>query len=125
MKHRFATLKIADIRIGDRIRSFPGDLSALKESMQSVGLLNPILVDSSDRLIAGYRRLTAARQLGWETIDVRIVDVADTDLRLLMEIGENTARQDFSPEQLARGEKRLRRCRNRGAGWKLLNWILG
>ena len=46
-----------------------GDLKPLRESMQRVGLLHPILIDTENNLIAGFRRLEIARQLNWEFID--------------------------------------------------------
>lgn len=124
-RSRFVTLKLSDIRVGDRIRSFPGDLGALRESMDRIGLLNPIVVDGDHRLIAGYRRLTAAKQLGWSTIDAKVVGGAGQDLKLLMEIAENTTRLDFSAEQQAFAERKLARRRLRGPAWKLVTWIFG
>jgi hypothetical protein len=45
-------------------------LNELADSMRRIGLINPIIVsDDSDRpvLVAGERRLRAAKALGWET----------------------------------------------------------
>lgn len=55
----------------DRARKEPGDIDGLAESMSEQGLLQPILVrpcGSAWELIAGHRRLEAARHLGWEEI---------------------------------------------------------
>src|SRR4051794_31761325 len=54
------------------------DLRDLLESLAEVGLLHPLLVlpaddDGHHQLLAGYRRLRAARQLGWEEVPARIV----------------------------------------------------
>lgn len=125
MNNRFVTVKVRDVRVRDRIRSYPGDLTTLRESMQRVGLLNPIVIDPNYNLVAGYRRLTVARTLGWETIDARIVPTYDRRALLTMEMEENTTRRDFSPEQLKQGEKLLERYGKTGAGWKLVNWLIG
>jgi ParB family transcriptional regulator, chromosome partitioning protein len=125
MNSRFVTVKVREVRVGDRIRKFPGDLTALRESMQRVGLLNPIVIDPNHNLVAGYRRLTVARTLGWETIEARITPFFDKRVLLAMEMEENTTRRDFSPEQLAKGEKLMDRYSKNSAGWKLVNWLIG
>ena len=102
-------MRVRDIRVGNRIRSRPGDLTALAESMRRVGLLQPILVDEKHRLVAGFRRLEAAKRLGWESIDVRVVEITDKKDRLLMEADENVTRRDFTPEELARADRLLLR----------------
>lgn len=48
-------------------------LGKLIRSLADVGLLYPILVDEHYAVIDGHRRLAAARELGWETIEARIV----------------------------------------------------
>src|SRR5436305_11984673 len=54
------------------------DLQDMLESLAEVGLLHPILVLPPDdeghhQLLAGHRRLRAARRLGWEEVPARIV----------------------------------------------------
>jgi len=49
-------------------------IEELAASLQTYGLLQPIVVRRKGRkfeLVAGHRRLEAARSLGWETIDAR------------------------------------------------------
>lgn len=122
---RIITLPVAKVRITDRIRSYPGDLSALAESMEAIGLLNPIVIDSNHYLIAGYRRLTAARKLGWREIEARVVDVRDKKTLLMIEMEENTTRKDFTPEQLELAQRLLARQEKTGVVWKVVNWLLG
>jgi ParB family chromosome partitioning protein len=47
-----------------------GDIDALAASMKELGLLHPIVVRPDGVLVAGERRLRAAKLLGWETIPV-------------------------------------------------------
>lgn len=61
-------MRIDDIAIGTRHRRDLGDIGEL-------GLLHPVVVDPSGRLIAGERRLAACRKLGWTGIPVTIVDI--------------------------------------------------
>jgi ParB family chromosome partitioning protein len=47
---------------GARIRKDVGDIAALEKSIANVGLLNPVVIDENNRLVAGYRRLAACRR---------------------------------------------------------------
>jgi ParB family transcriptional regulator, chromosome partitioning protein len=70
------TMSIADIKVGKRIRKDMGDLAGLAESIEDIGLLNPITVDENGRLLAGARRLAACKRLKWKTIPVNVVRCA-------------------------------------------------
>ena len=117
-------IKISEIRIGNRIRKNAGDLTALKDSMRRVGLLQPVLVDPGNHLVSGYRRLEAAKVLGWESIEARLVDVEDKKERLLVEAEENTTRKDFTPDELARADKLLDRYSRTGIFWHFVAWFM-
>lgn len=90
-----------------RIRKDAGDLSSLENSIRKVGLLNPVVIDEERRLIAGYRRLMACRNLGLERIPVRVLPFRGDLLRELdAEVDENLYRKDFTPEEIASIELR-------------------
>ena len=72
-------LPVCEIKVGPRLRKDVGDLSSLKQSIQEVGLLHPIIVDSENHLIAGLRRLKAVEMLGWKTVEVHIINVKPED----------------------------------------------
>ena len=80
----------------DRHRKQLGDLTELAESMYRHGLLHPIVITTERRLIAGQRRLEAAKLLGWKRIPVRVVDI---DGAAHAEADENTIRLDFTPSE--------------------------
>jgi len=71
MTHR----PINSIQIGTRHRRDLGNIDGLAASMRDVGLLHPIVVRADGTLIAGERRLTAAKKLGWTQIPVTIVNL--------------------------------------------------
>ena len=54
-------VNIDDIKIKKRVRKDLGDLDALKNSLRTYGLLNPITITRDYELIAGERRLQAAK----------------------------------------------------------------
>lgn len=103
---------ITEIKIRHRVRKDLGNLDDLKESLRTYGLLNPITLNRKYELIAGERRLQAAKQLGWTNIQANIVDNVSEVEQLEMEIEENNQRKEFTDEELLEGYKRLNRLRN-------------
>lgn len=93
--------RIDSIVIEGRHRKEFGDIKALAASIREVGLLQPVVITPELRLLAGERRIRAARSLGWDTIPARIVsDRDDAAYRLKAERDENTCRQPMTPEEL-------------------------
>lgn len=91
---------IDEICIKRRYRKDLGDLEPLASSIQAVGLLQPVVLDSRKGLIAGQRRVEAARMLDWTEIEAVIACDADDALRLLRaQRDENTCRKDFAPSE--------------------------
>lgn len=105
-------IPIKDIKIKRRVRKDLGDLSALKESLKLYGLMNPITLNQKYELIAGERRLQAAKQLGWTTINANIIDNLSEIEQLEMELEENNQRKEFTDAELMEGYKRLERLKN-------------
>lgn len=112
-------INIEDIKIKKRVRKDLGDLEALKNSLRIYGLLNPITLNSKYELIAGERRLQAAKQLGWTNINAVILsNISDVD-ELEMELEENNQRKEFTDQELLEGYRRLEKLRNPGF-WRRL-----
>jgi ParB/RepB/Spo0J family partition protein len=59
------------------------DLSSLVGSIDQNGLLEPIVVTKTGTIISGHRRFAAVKELGWEDVDVRIVDVENEVIALI------------------------------------------
>jgi ParB family chromosome partitioning protein len=101
-----------------------GNIAALAESMKLYGQLSPIVLNRHNRLIAGGRRLEAARYLGWRTINAVVMDI-DGDLAALeYEVEENLQRQNFTDEEFAQAARKLNKLRNPGFFRRILNAIL-
>jgi ParB/RepB/Spo0J family partition protein len=88
-----AQIPLDQIVVGDRHRRDLGDVAGLAASMAELGLLQPIVVRPDGLLIAGERRLAAAKALGWDTIPVNVVDL---DSIVRGEFAENSCRKDFT-----------------------------
>jgi N6-adenosine-specific RNA methylase IME4/ParB-like chromosome segregation protein Spo0J len=86
-------MRIAHIRIGTRVRRDHGDIESLAANIADIGMLQPVVVTPNGVLIAGQRRLEAAKRLGWTDIPARVVDIAAV---VRGEFSENTFRKDFT-----------------------------
>ena len=114
-------IKIENIIVKKRIRKNLGDIVPLAESLKSYGLMNPVVVDDEGRLIAGERRLEAAKLLGWEEIEANIVPKPKRTAALEMEIDENVYRKAFTSDELADAFDKLDKLKNPGLFRKI--WL--
>ncbi|MBT8328454.1 MAG: ParB N-terminal domain-containing protein, partial [Desulfofustis sp.] len=111
-----------------RIRKDIGDLASLAQSIQQVGLINPILIDENDTLVAGFRRLSACKNLGYKEVEVRVVEMGGDELKMLdAEVAENFYRKEFTPEEILSTERRRQEIeearRPKGVFERFWNWI--
>jgi ParB family transcriptional regulator, chromosome partitioning protein len=84
-------------------------IDSLALSIREVGILQPIVVRKADggfELIAGERRLRAARRAGLATVPVVVRDTGDTDT-LREALIENIHREDLGPIELAEAFRQL------------------
>lgn len=89
-------------------------LQELAESVREFGVLEPVLVrfvagdgtDGSYELIAGHRRLAAAKKAGLERIPVRVFKVGDEVAEQIQAI-ENMHRANLDPMQEARAIQKV------------------
>ncbi|MBI4669104.1 MAG: ParB/RepB/Spo0J family partition protein [Elusimicrobia bacterium] len=85
-------------------------LKSLADSIKQIGLLEPVLVNSKPSggyaLIAGERRLRAAKSAGLKTIPAVIKNMGSKDTALAGLV-ENVQRQDLNPLELARTFERM------------------
>ncbi|MCQ2587277.1 MAG: ParB/RepB/Spo0J family partition protein [Treponema sp.] len=110
---------IKDIKIKRRVRKDLGNLDDLKDSLRTYGLLNPITINGKYQLIAGERRLQAAKAIGWTNINANIVDNLSEVDELEMEIEENNQRKEFTEEELLEGYRRLEKLRHPGFFYRI------
>lgn len=86
------------------------EIKALAASIREVGILQPIVVRRSGEdgyeLVAGERRLRAARVAGLATVPVVLRETEDSDL-LREALIENIHRQDLGPIELAEAFRQL------------------
>ncbi len=106
-------LKLTQIQPGryqPRTRMDEGALFELAESIKSQGVMQPILVRplAGDRyeIIAGERRVRAAKLAGLDEVPVLVKSVPD-EAAAVMALIENIQREDLNPLEEAQGLQRL------------------
>lgn len=85
------------------------DIASLAASIRSQGIIQPLILRRDGKryqLIAGERRLRAAREAGLEKVPV-IVREASREQMLALALVENIQRQDLGPMEKAEAFKRL------------------
>lgn len=85
------------------------DLSSLADSIRAQGILQPLVVrpwEGRFQLIAGERRLRAARMAGLQEVPVVIREASDRQM-LALALIENVQRADLGPIEKARAISRL------------------
>lgn len=87
---------VGSIKVANRIRKEFGDISSLANDIKENGLLNPVTLTPDGKLLAGERRLRAVQELGWQTVDARVVENPDDLQALKIEITENENRKEFT-----------------------------
>lgn len=89
---------IVEPMIHDRIGYDEAQIKALADNMHEIGQLQPIVVreleDGTLERISGFRRILAAKKLGWKEIRADVlIKVSDRDAALIM-LSENIMRED-------------------------------
>lgn len=74
----------------------------LAESISKIGLINPIVIDRDNKLIAGRRRLEATKVLGLTEIAFRYFDTLDELDKLIVEYDENSKRKQLTWQEDAK-----------------------
>ena len=98
------TLPVAKLRpnrLQPRTRFDEASLAELAESIRAQGIVQPLVVtsegDGTYSIVAGERRLRAARLAGLEEVPVVVREVADDRERLELALVENLQRSDLDP----------------------------
>jgi ParB family chromosome partitioning protein len=109
---------LVNLRI-DKIKSNPYQprtkvneekLSELSASIKEKGIIQPVVVrqvGEEFELVAGERRLLAAKKLGWTEIPAVIAGKLSKEDMLELSLIENLQREDLNPIDTAKGYKRL------------------
>jgi ParB family transcriptional regulator, chromosome partitioning protein len=114
---------IKSIIVNKRIRKDLGDIEALAESFKCYGQITPIIINSKIVLIAGGRRIEAAKLLGWQTINAEIIDRTGELEQLELELEENKYRKDFNDAEIAEAAQKIYKLKHPSFFRRVINAI--
>lgn len=99
-------LSIDSLKVKSSYLRTETNIEKLKKSIETVGLINPLVINDDNELIAGGRRYSALKELGYT--EVPVVRVHKNDLEQeLISIDENLVRKDLTKIE-------FEMCLNRG-----------
>ncbi len=110
-KYSFRTIAVDNIQENGNIRQV-GDIDDLAASIQAHGIINPITVtndfgmSTQYRVVAGHRRLAAAKRIGLAKVPCHVVD-KDSEALEEIPLSENITRMDMTPYEECLGVKLL------------------
>ena len=88
------------------------ELDDLTASIKAKGVIQPLVVRAKAgkyTLIAGERRLRAAKLAGLKTVPARVLEIDDEADMLELSLIENLQRHDLNPVELAEGYRKLQK----------------
>lgn len=104
--HLMQKMDIDKIIVSNKYLRTRSNVEKLKKSIETVGLINPLIVNQNNELIAGGRRYTALKELGFTEAPVFMVSKNSLEQELIS-IDENLIRLDLTKIE-------FEKCLNRG-----------
>lgn len=120
MSDKMQMVDIDKIHFEKRFRENLGNLKGLVESIKDKGILQPITIYPDFTLLAGGRRLAAAKEAGLKKIPALIRNSPDNGMVDMREVEliENTMREDFTWEEQVKLIAELDSlCREKNSDW--------
>lgn len=99
-------MKLSEIKVNNKYLRLDSDVDLLAKSIEQVGLIHPLSINKKNELIAGGRRYSAVKALGWDEVEVTFVDRSNLEQELIS-IDENLVRKTLDKLQ-------FEKCLNRG-----------
>lgn len=100
--------KIAEIKFNDdertrrELEDGESSINELADSLKNVGQINPVVIRHDGILVAGRRRIEAAKRLGWADIRVDFWEELDPLTQKIVEFDENDKRKQLTWQEKAR-----------------------
>lgn len=107
MKTQTESRRLNDLKATNAYLRLGTDVSDLEKSIQTVGLIAPLVISTDNVILAGARRYQALLNLGFTEAPVVVIDKGDLEKELIS-IDENLVRKDLTKVEL---EGHLRRAK--------------
>lgn len=115
-------LNIDKVVPGTRMRQDLGDIETLAASIKLYGLIQPIVVNQDNVLVAGGRRLAACRQAGLTEVPVVYKETLSEDALRELELEENVRRKDMSWQERCISIAEIHTLKSRNAALAGTQW---
>lgn len=122
-------IPLKDVKVGSRFREKFEDIDLLAESIAKYGLIEPIIIDENNELIAGERRYKAHQLLRMEEIEVKYMKDLNELEKKEIELEENIQRKAFTWQEEVTAKEQLHKLKQKlhgsavkghdSTGWKL------
>jgi ParB family chromosome partitioning protein len=99
-------MNLSEIKLSSEYLRLETDTDALQKSIEKVGLINPLTINTENELLAGARRYQAVTALGWTEVPVHVVERQTLEQELIS-IDENLVRTPLDKLE-------FEKCLNRG-----------
>lgn len=101
------TRKLSELKATNPYLRLGTDVTDLEKSIQTLGLIAPLVISTENVILAGARRYQALLNLGYTEVPVMVVDKGQLE-KELVSIDENLVRKDLSKIEI---ESHLRRAK--------------
>lgn len=88
-------ISIADITVANKYLRTKTNVDTLIKSIEQIGVINPLVVNPKNQLIAGGRRFSALKEMGWDEAPCVVIDEGELKEELIS-IDENLVRKSLS-----------------------------
>ena len=99
MEAQWTWLTLDELKADNPYLRLETDVADLERSIETVGLLHPLVVDKEHRLLSGGRRYCALQKLGWEKVPVVIAEADEVHCELIS-LDENLKRKPLQAMEL-------------------------
>ncbi len=110
--NKIIEIEINKIKISKRIRKQLLDIQQLMNSLKRYGQFTPIIINENKELIAGNRRLEAAKMLGWLKIQAIVINRKTEFEKIELELEENIQRRELTIDEISDGFDRVNKLMN-------------
>jgi ParB/RepB/Spo0J family partition protein len=126
------TISVSEIDTGDDTcrLNLHSDPEALVASIRAIGLVNPPVLrqrqDLKYQIVCGFRRCMACKALGWNELNVRVLNGTPAELDALkLAILDNRSHRQLNVVEQARGIQKLSSRLPKGRRLEILSSLLG
>lgn len=110
------TRRLDEIIFGDRVRKKYENIEELGDSIKELGLIQPIVINHRNELLAGGRRYTACKAIGLVEVPVYVrYDLDDKITELEIELEENLQRNEMTWQETCLGISSIHKARSKRA----------